>query len=90
MEGNKLYVGNLKFSCTIEQLKELFANYGSVQDVTIIEGRGFGFVEFSNADEANAAKEALNGTEFLERMLKVNEAFPPKKAQRRDDQQQPD
>ena len=84
MEGSKLYVGNLKYTCTTEQLQELFSEYGEVKDVTIIEGKGFGFVELSSNEEAEAAKEALDGTEFLGRTLRVNEAFPPKTKQRRD------
>ena len=76
MEGSRLYVGNLKYSCTPEQLSELFSEHGEVKDINIITGRGYGFVEMSNSDEAETAKEALNGTEFLGRTLKVNEAFP--------------
>ena len=45
MQGSKLYVGNLNYSVTSEQLEELFSNYGQVKNVNIIEGKGFGFVE---------------------------------------------
>lgn len=78
MQENRLYVGNLNYACTNEQLSELFGNHGMVKDVTIIEGRGFGFIELGSAQEAEAAKEALNNTEFLGRTLRVNEAHPPK------------
>jgi len=58
MEGSKLYVGNLKYSVTNEQLKEAFSAYGEVKSVNIIEGKGFGFVEMSTAEEAEKAQEA--------------------------------
>lgn len=83
MRGSKLYVGNLSYSVTNEQLKELFFNYGEVRQVNIIEGKGFGFVEMSNQSEAERAKEALNGTEFKGRTLKVDEARPPRGRQSR-------
>ncbi len=84
MQGSKLYVGNLSFSVTKEQLEELFSNYGEVRQVNVIEGRGFGFVEMSNPSEAEKAKEALNGSDFKGRSLKVDEARPPRSRQRRD------
>jgi RNA recognition motif-containing protein len=84
MQGSKLYVGNLSFSVTKEQLEELFSNYGEVRQVNIIEGRGFGFVEMSNSSEAEKAREALNGSDFKGRSLKVDEARPPRNRQRRD------
>ena len=84
MQGSKLYVGNLSYSATKEQLEELFSNYGEVRQVNIIEDKGFGFVEMSNSSEAERAKEALNGFEFKGRTLKVDEARPPRKKQRKD------
>ena len=84
MEGSKLYVGNLSYSVTNERLEELFANYGEVKQVNIIEGRGFGFVEMSNSSEAEKAKESLDGSDFEGRTLKVDEARPPRDRQRRD------
>jgi len=83
MEGSKLYVGNLTYSVTNEQLEELFSKYGEVKQVNIIEGRGFGFVEMSDHSEAEKAKEALDGSDFDGRTLKVDEARPPKRDQRR-------
>jgi RNA recognition motif-containing protein len=74
MQGSKLYVGNLHYSITIENLRELFSTYGEVQSVNIIEGKGFGFVELSNQSEAEKAKKALDGSDFKGRPLKVNEA----------------
>ena len=78
MQGSKLYVGNLSYSVTREELEELFSNYGAVQQVTVIEGKGFGFVEMSDRSEAEKAKEALDGSDFKGRALKVDEARPPK------------
>ena len=69
MQGSKVYVGNLNYSVTNEQLEELFANHGTVKSVNIIEGKGFGFVEMSSSEEAEAAKQALNDTEFNGRPL---------------------
>ena len=78
MQGSKLYVGNLSYSTTREGLSELFSEHGEVQNVNIIEGKGFGFVEMSSIEEAESAKEALNGAEFAGRTLKVDEARPPR------------
>ncbi len=82
MQGSKLYVGNLSYSVTKEQLEELFSNHGEVKEVNIIEGRGFGFVEMSSPSEAEKAKEALDGSDLEGRTLKVDEARPPR--ERRD------
>ncbi len=75
----KLYVGNLPFTATDESVRALFANHGTVEKVSLITDRdtgrprGFGFVEMSNADAARAIQ-ALDGTDFGGRPLKVNEA----------------
>lgn len=84
MQGTKLYVGNISYNVTIDQIKELFSAYGNVENVNIIEGKGFGFVEMSNQSEAEKAKKALNGSDFKGRSLKVNEALPDRGRQRRD------
>jgi RNA recognition motif-containing protein len=78
MQGSKLYVGNFVYATTDEQLKELFAEYGEVVDVNIIGNKGFGFVEMSSSEEAEAAKEAVDGTEIQGRTLRVDEARPKK------------
>jgi len=78
MESNTLYVGNLTYSVTADQLKELFSNYGEIKDVRIIERKGFGFIEMSSPEEAEKAKEALNETEFEGRTLRIDEARPPR------------
>ncbi|MDI6782201.1 MAG: RNA-binding protein [bacterium] len=81
--GGRLYVGNLTYSVTNEQLRELFSTYGEVNQVNIIEGKGFGFVELSTPEEAAKAKEALNGSDFIGRTLRVDEARPPKSREER-------
>ncbi len=79
MQGNKLYVGNLVYSVTAEELEELFKGYGEVVDTKVIERKGFGFVEMSSQAEAEAAREGLNETDFQGRTMFVDEARPPKK-----------
>jgi RNA recognition motif-containing protein len=79
MQGRKLYVGNLNYSATEEQLEELFSGYGEVKSVRIIEGRGFGFVEMSSPEEAENAKESLNEVLFQGRTLRIDEAHGPKR-----------
>lgn len=75
----RLYVGNLPFSATDESVRALFAKHGTVEKVSLITDRdtgrprGFGFVEMSSADAARAIQ-ALNGTDFGGRPLRVNEA----------------
>jgi RNA recognition motif-containing protein len=76
MQGNKLYVGNLSYSASNEDVNELFSKYGQVESVNIIEGKGFGFVEMVNQAEAEEAKSKLDGYEFKGRALRVNEAKP--------------
>jgi len=78
MEGNKLYVGNFKYAVTEEQLEQLFAEYGQVVKVNVIGNKGFGFVEMSDNSEAEKAKEALDGTDYEGRTLRVDEARPQK------------
>jgi len=79
IDVTKLYVGNLPFTATEEAVRTLFAAHGSVDKVSVINDRdtgrprGFAFVEMSNAD-ASRAMQALNGTEFEGRALKVSEA----------------
>jgi RNA recognition motif-containing protein len=84
MQGSKLYVGNFVYATTEEQLEQLFAEYGEVVQVNIIGNKGFGFVEMSSSEEAEAAKEALNGTEIEGRTLRVDEARPQKPRSDRD------
>lgn len=79
MATNKLYVGNLKYSTTNDQIRDLFSSYGEVVNVNVLEGKGFGFVEMATADAAVKAQEALDGQDFQGRVLRVNEARPPRR-----------
>ena len=78
----KLYVGNLSFSTTEAQLRDLFAAHGEVASAALVmdretgRPRGFGFVEFNDDGQARAAINALNGKNFDGRDLTVNEAKP--------------
>jgi RNA recognition motif-containing protein len=78
----KLYVGNLSFDTTSNDLQTLFAQAGTVENVSLIEdretgrSRGFGFVEMQTKEEGAAAVAKFNGTELGGRALKVNEAKP--------------
>jgi len=78
MQKSRLYVGNLNYAVTEDQLKELFGAHGTVVSVKLIGDRGFGFVEMSTPEEAEHAMEALNDSEFQDRKLRVNEAHPQK------------
>jgi RNA recognition motif-containing protein len=83
MEGKKLYVGNLNYSVTNEELEELFSEYGAVDSVNVIEGKGFGFVEMASVEEAETAKKELHETTFKGRTLRIDEANPPASQPRR-------
>jgi cold-inducible RNA-binding protein len=78
----KLYVGNLTFSTSSQDLQSLFAKAGTVQSANVIEdretgnSRGFGFVEMSSKEEGDAAIAQFNGADLNGRTLKVNEAKP--------------
>lgn len=80
--GSKLYVGGLPYSTTESELTTVFAEHGTVESARVIadkftgQSRGFGFVEMSTAEEANAAIAALNGSQMGGRSLTVNEAKP--------------
>ncbi len=78
MAVSKLYVGNLTYSVTKEELQEMFSAYGEIKSVTVLEGKGFGFVEMSTPEEAAKAKEGLDGKDLAGRKMKVDEAKPPK------------
>jgi len=80
--ATKLYVGNLSFRTTSEDLREAFSSAGTVESATVIEdrdtgrSRGFGFVEMATPEEAATAIDQFNGKEFGGRNLTVNEAKP--------------
>ena len=77
-----LYIGNLPYSLTEQQLTELFSAFGTVDKVNIIKDRttgnskGFGFVEMADSSQANAAMSELNGNDVDGREIKISEARP--------------
>ena len=78
----KLYVGNLAYSVTTEDLKDLFSQSGTVESVAVVsdkfsgQSKGFGFVEMADDSGADAAIKALDGSELKGRNIRVNEAKP--------------
>ncbi|MEK7611442.1 MAG: RNA-binding protein [Patescibacteria group bacterium] len=80
--ATKLFIGSLPFSATEDQLREMFAQSGTVVSATIItdkfsgRSRGFGFVEMNSEEEAKAAVEKFNGSAMEGRNIVVNEARP--------------
>jgi RNA recognition motif-containing protein len=74
MQENKLFVGNLDYSVTQDELKDLFSSYGSVVSAVVIKNKGFGFVEMSSSDEALNALTELNNHSFKNRDLKIDKA----------------
>ncbi|MFO7849160.1 MAG: RNA-binding protein [Spirochaetia bacterium] len=80
MANNKIYVGNMNYNTTEDELQDLFKSYGDVKSVNIIvdrysgQSKGFGFVEMESSDAATAAISALNEQEVGGRRLRVNEA----------------
>jgi len=85
--ATKLFIGNLEYSVTGDDLKALFADAGTVVDAVVISdkmtgrSRGFGFVEMSSEAEAKAAIEKVNGADLKGRKINVNEARPPREPQ---------
>ena len=77
-----IYVGNISYNTSEDDLRDLFARYGEVSAVRVITDRdtgrskGFGFVEMSDDDKAKEAIQALDGNDFMGRDLRVNEARP--------------
>lgn len=87
--STRLYVGNISFKATEEDMTELFSQAGQVVSAKLIKDaatgrlRGFGFVEMSSAEEAQKAVTLFNGKQFMERAIVVNEAKPQEKKERR-------
>ncbi|HYQ48256.1 MAG TPA: RNA-binding protein [Thermodesulfovibrionales bacterium] len=85
----KLYVGNISFQATEDDLRDLFSKSGEVESVKIItdqftgKPKGFGFVEMTTEESAAKAIEALNGMTFMERSLTVAEAKPQQPREKR-------
>ena len=78
MSSSNLYLGNLSYQATEEEVKELFSGFGEIKSIKLFADKGFGFVEMSSPEEAKEALEALNNKEFLGREMKVDEARPRK------------
>lgn len=82
--AKKLFVGNLSWSTTADDLRQLFSQFGTIIDAVVIidrqtnRSKGFGFVEFEDGQAADTAVEELAGKDFMGRDLVVNEARPPK------------
>lgn len=78
--SKKLYIGNLNFDVTEDELEKSFSRFGEIASITIIKdsvsgrSKGFGFVEFSDENSAKTAKDGMDGKEFAGRTLKVDEA----------------
>lgn len=78
----RLYVGNLSYRLTEEQLRDAFGSFGNVVHASIVtdratgQSKGFGFVEFASADEGQAAVDGLNGKPLMGRALRIDEARP--------------
>ena len=89
--AKRLYVGNVSFKATEDQLREFFATVGVVETIRMIvvpqtgQPKGFAFVEMTSDEVAKKAITALNGKPFLGRDLRVSEARPPKPRQERPD-----
>jgi cold-inducible RNA-binding protein len=85
----KLYVGNISYQATEDDLRDLFSKSGDVESVKIITDmntgtpRGFGFVEMTTSEDAKKAIESLNGAAFMDRNLTVNEAKPRQTREKR-------
>ena len=80
--SKKLYIGNLPFSVDSDKLKEIFSEFGNVEEATVItdkfsrRSKGFGFVTFENDEDADKAMAAMNSKEVEGRSIKVSEAKP--------------
>jgi len=84
----KIYVGNMSYDTSEDDLRKAFEAHGQVDSVAVISdqysgrSKGFGFVEMSNETEARAAMDSLNDSDLMGRTLKVNEARPRNEGQR--------
>jgi len=84
--AKKLYVGNLNFNMTDDELEGIFSEFGTVNSASVVvdrytnKSRGFGFVEFAEDADAKKAKEAIDGKEFGGRSLRVDEAKEPRES----------
>ncbi len=83
----KMYVGNISYNATEEELRELFSEYGEIASLKIMKdqftdrSKGFGFIEMANDEDAKKAMAGLNGKDFMGKSLRVAEARPQQKRQ---------
>jgi RNA recognition motif-containing protein len=88
-QQNKLFVGSLDYSVTTDELRELFAQFGEVTDCIVLvdkmtgRSKGFGFVSFATAEQADAAIAAMNEFDHKGRKLNVSKARPPRPREER-------
>ncbi len=80
MEKQKLFVGNLNFETTEEELKALFSAHGTVKSIRLRQKKGTAFVEMSTLEEAAAATQHLNQSNFKDRPLRIDLELPKKRA----------
>jgi RNA recognition motif-containing protein len=86
--GKKIFVANISFKATEDDLKEIFSKVGEIESVNIVadkhtgQRKGFGFIEMTTEEDAQKAIETLNGTTFMERTLSVAEAKPQSRERR--------
>ncbi|MCJ7679151.1 MAG: RNA-binding protein [Candidatus Aminicenantes bacterium] len=76
MPGNRLYIGNLYCMVSQHQLRDLFEKYGTVRSISMVPGTGYAYIKMKNAVEAETARRALDGSDYLERVLRVKDAAP--------------
>ncbi len=87
----KMYVGNIAYNATEQDLRELFSEYGEIESLKIMKdnfterSKGFGFIEMADEDDAKKAIAALNGKDFMGKTLAVAEARPQQKRRGFDD-----
>lgn len=79
----KLFVGNLSYQLTEDELRQTFQGYGNIKEVKLIQNKGFGFVEFDSSESAQKALEELNGRELKGRKMRVELAKPRENGQNR-------
>ncbi len=84
LNPNKLFVGNLPYEVTSEELGQYFSQFGEIEEAVVITDRvsgkskGYGFVRYFKAEDAQKAAEEINGREYKNRKLVVNQALPSK------------
>jgi RNA recognition motif-containing protein len=78
-EMKSLYLGNLDYDVTQEELEDLFSRFGKISKLTLIQKKGIAFVTLDNLEDTELAKKALDGIDFLDRKLIVDWARPMKK-----------